>query len=101
MIRLDDLLTELGEAARSADFASLEAISAKLETISFPTDQIVLQRAARLAAENRIFLEAAAQGLRAAHRRLTDLSDARRLQTYDGSGRKLDNTAPQGKPRRL
>lgn len=98
---LDALLAELGEAARSADFARLNAISAMLETVPIPTDRAVLLRSARLSGENRVLLDAAAKGLRAAHRRLNEVSDGQRLQTYDGAGRKNDHTAPAGLSARL
>lgn len=100
-MQLDQLLADLNSALRDQDYTRLNAISAMLETVLIPTDRAALQRAARLADENRSTLAAAARGVRAAQRRLAELRAGQRLTTYDNAGRRIERPAPNGKSHRV
>ncbi len=87
--RLLQLLDESRAAIRRADFAALEnltkAILAAADAPGASTAELAAVKAG--AARNTVLLEAAAEGLRAARRRVTDIRAARAgLATYDGRG---------------
>lgn len=83
------LLDAMNREIRQARFGKCLAISAELETVftDLPNlDPGCLARIRALARRNADCLEAAAQGLRAGRRRLTEIAAAGRADTYDRKG---------------
>lgn len=96
---MDQLIADL----RRASFERIEAISAKLDTFSdllSQMDRQALLRIRRKAERSAACLDAAAQGLRAGQRRLSEMASAERADTYDRRG--VRQALPlQGMGRRL
>lgn len=101
MTPLETLLSEIGTATAKGDFARITYLSAMLETVSIPSDPADLHRSARISQQNAGLLSAAANGLRAAQRRLVELRAGPRLTTYDGHGKKRDLPTGQAGTRRF
>ena len=101
MTPLETLLSEIGTATAKGDFARLSSISSMLETVFIPSDPATLLRSARIAQQNAALLSAAANGVRAAQRRLMELRVGPRLTTYDGHGKKSDLPTAQTGTRRF
>lgn len=101
MTQLDAILSELNDALRTADFEQIATITSRLEVAPIPRDHASLMRAARAAKENIVILDAAANGLRAARRRIEELRKGRRLTTYDKAGLKQDHPAGPARSSRV
>ncbi|WP_235933109.1 hypothetical protein [Paragemmobacter ruber] len=82
---MDHLVTDL----RQAFYGRIETYSAELETfldLIPQLDQQALLRLRRKAERSAACLNAAAQGLRAGQRRLSEMASAERADTYDRHG---------------
>lgn len=89
--RLEQVLQQMQQMIRAGDFSQLDALSAQTEAglgaIGALDDRQLGARLHRLAERNAACLQAAARGLRAARRRLADITAARAgMKTYDGNG---------------
>ena len=90
---LESHLDAAYQAIRVADFALLAELGQKtdatLARIGTPDDEGALHRIRQKAARNAACLQAAGRGLRAARRRLEEVTVARAsLGTYDSAGRR-------------
>jgi len=88
---LETVLEDVYAALRQGDLPSLAALSQRMEEalsrIASPSEAAALGRLQGLARRNAACLDAAARGIRAARRRLTEIRDARAgTRTYDGKG---------------
>lgn len=93
-MRILEVLDELHQAARRADFTGLATISAGLETVLAASDRLSepeLEQIRRRALAVQACLGAAAQGIRSARQRLAEIEAARRLVTYDAGGKRRDH----------
>lgn len=100
---VEALIEALTQDVRRASFQDLERISAEIETIVplLPDmNHAALSRIRAKAERCSACLSAAAQGLRAGHRRLAEISAADRSDTYDRSGARTPLPV-QGAGRRL
>lgn len=95
------LLADVRRSLDDGDYETLTSISAMLETVLVPTDPRTLHLAARMARDNARSLQAAANGIRAAQRRIAELRNARRLTVYDASGQRHQTTTPPDRAHRL
>lgn len=88
---LEDVLIRTQQAIRSGDFAALVTLTAEsdagLAAIGDLQDADQAKHLRDLAGRNALCLQAAAQGVRSARRRLAEIEAARSgTQTYDGQG---------------
>ncbi len=102
---VEQLLDEMHAAILVADFPTLGQLTPLLEA-SFAglqrPNEAVLLRISRRVARNAACLQAAGRGVRAAHRRLTELrQNASGLMTYTGAGKRAQYAAPGPLTRRL
>lgn len=96
---LERLLDRMHVAVLAGDIRDLATAAPELEAAlaNFATldDRALGERLRRKATRNATCLQAAARGLRAARRRITEIQSARDgLQTYDGHGKRTE--LPQG-----
>lgn len=101
MAPLEDILTDLNTALRRADFDSVAAFSAMLETEFPPNDPAALHHIARLACENMDLAAASIRGVKAANRRLAELRAAPTLSTYDRTGRRTERAPATTETKRI
>lgn len=94
LAELEALLDREAAAVRCADFTGLEGLATRKQALidalagePAPEEQ-ALDRLRQKAARNASALEAARQGLRAARRRILELRQADRPETYDSAGRR-------------
>ncbi|MBU9697836.1 hypothetical protein GU927_008240 [Rhodobacteraceae bacterium HSP-20] len=95
---ITEVMEAIREAALRADFAAMERLSARLETVFTPEDHLdplLLQGVAELARGNETCLRAALLGVRSARRRVAELAAAARAETYDCTGRRHGHPAGQ------
>lgn len=99
--RLMTALCQVRAALIEADFDQVDTIRAELETIFTELSDLSEAEQARIrhaAGDTALCLGAAMQGLRAARRRVADLSAMDRPATYDATGRKGRlGPVPQGR----
>ncbi|MGQ0564907.1 MAG: hypothetical protein ACT4OK_07520 [Gemmobacter sp.] len=97
---LEALLDAVHAALRTADFASLPALTAAVGAAGsamLPDDPAALRLLQRKLQRNEACLQASARGLRAARRRMTEIAAARAgLQTYSRTGERQQIGAAQG-----
>lgn len=91
---LDHLFADLRAALISGDLPALTALGAALETaVPMLADEGALRRLRQQAEGNAALLRATLQGVRAARRRLEEVTGRAGQSVYDASGR-LDALAP-------
>jgi hypothetical protein len=88
---LEDVLMRTQQAIRTGDLAALAALAtesdAAVAAIGTLTHVEQVKRLREMAGRNALCLQAAAQGVRSARRRLAEIAAARSgMQTYDGEG---------------
>lgn len=97
------LLADILGATRNADFAALDGLARRLESLlpELGNDAAALRPLRDAAARNIGALNAAAAGIKAAHRRLAEIRQIGRLTTYDQSGTRQDRSGASMATRRL
>ncbi|MDN5787570.1 hypothetical protein [Pseudorhodobacter sp.] len=90
--RLERVMQETAEALRNGNLAGMGDFTARIEAevalLESGSDAARIKALRDLAERNAVGLAAAARGVRAARRRLTEIVSARAGgQTYDGAGR--------------
>ena len=99
--RLEVVVTETAKAIRGGDLAAMaglaERAEAALAELGPQTDAERLKMLRDQAGRNALALEAAAKGVRAARRRLAEVTGAREgVQTYDNAGNTQKIGGPTG-----
>ena len=103
--QLEVLLDLTRDALIAGDFAVLAQLSAQVEVLADAFPRVDRQTADRLrskADRNARLLQAATRGIKAARQRLSDISTASTLSTYDARGRREVIVGPSSfAPRRV
>lgn len=98
---LEALLDSVHAALQSGDFAALPALTeavGALDEMALPRDPAALQALQRRLQRNNACLMASARGLRAARRRVAEITTARAgLQTYTQAGTRQQIGTTQGR----
>ena len=95
MADLEVILDDSRAALLAGDMARLADLAAALADASPPAEPAALRRLRRKAERNAQLLAAALKGIRAAQRRLQDLTGQGRSSTYDAQGQRAEiGTAP-------
>lgn len=104
-MQLELLLDQTRDALIAGNFAVLAQLSAQVEALAdaFPrVDRPTADRLRSKADRNARLLQAATRGIKAARQRLSDISTASTLSTYDARGRREVIVGPSGfAPRRV
>lgn len=90
-MHLEQLLDQTRDALVAGNFAALADLAVRVEAAAatFPRlDQPTARRLRTKADRNAKLLQAATRGIKAARQRLTDISAAATLSTYDARGRR-------------
>jgi hypothetical protein len=97
MVPLDELLDRAAEALLKGDLSALAGLAPRIEAAAEvrPTDKATAIRLRHKAERNARLLDAAARGVKAARRRVTEITQGPMLTTYDARGMKAA-IAPQG-----
>lgn len=102
IVALEVLLEDEVETLRRADFATLSHLIARKEALlealgsGPPPGPAALDRLRRKAERNGQLLLAARRGLHAARRRIAELAQAARPETYDATGQRQGLAPPAG-----
>lgn len=99
--RLEQVMAETVKAIRCGDLNAMADLAERTETalaeLGPQTDAERLKALRDLAGGNALALEASAKGVRAARRRLAEVTDARKgVQTYDNTGKTQKIGGPAG-----
>lgn len=102
MTDLEAILDDSRAALLAGDMARLADLADALAVAEPPSDPAALHRLRQKAERNAQLLAAALKGIRAARRRLQDLTGQGRSSTYDAQGRRGEiGAAPLPPARRL
>lgn len=101
-VRLEQLLDNIHDAVVAGDLGQVAELGAEVDSLlrGLPDlhDQVLADRLRQKAVRNAACLQAAARGVRAARRRMSEIRAAQAgLATYDGQGKRLDHVQIGGK----